>query len=110
MKKLLTLLFLLPIMVFGQEAFLDHSYTNPAGFKVGDTITIKFNPVINQTSPTLIQFDYQYNTKLLRKLGHTFKVNSNGSNTTAQTSESLPGSACWDCSRGGVWLWRRRRR
>jgi len=86
MKKLLTLLFLLPIMVFGQEAFLDHSYTNPAGFKVGDTITIKFNPVINQTSPTLIQFDYQYNTKLLRKLGHTFKVNSNGSNTTAQTS------------------------
>lgn len=86
MRKLLTLLFLLPIMVFGQDVSLDHSYTNPAGFKVGDTITIKFNPIINQMSPTLIQFDYQFNNKLLQKIGHTFKVNSNGSNTNAQTS------------------------
>lgn len=86
MKKLLTLLFLLPIMVFGQDASLDHSFTNPAGFKVGDTITVKFNPILNQTSPTLIQFDYQFNNKLLQKVSHTFKVNSNGSNTNAQTS------------------------
>lgn len=86
MKKLLTLLFLLPIMVFGQDASLDHSYTNPAGFKVGDVITIKFNPVLNQTSPTLIQFDYQFNNKLLQRVSHVFKVNTNGSNTTAQTS------------------------
>lgn len=86
MKKLLTLLFLLPVMVFGQDAFLDHSYTNPAGFKVGDTITVKFNPILNQTTPTLIQFDYQYNTKLLQRVSHSFKVNSNGSNTNAQTS------------------------
>ena len=86
MKKLLTLLFLLPIMVFGQDVFLDHSFTNIAGLKVGDIVTVKFNPVINQASPTLIQFDYQFNNKLLQKVDHTFRVNSNGSNTTAQTS------------------------
>jgi hypothetical protein len=91
MKKLLTLLtFLIVSTTYGQDMFLDHSYTTAAPFQVGQIITIKFNTVAgtgsNVPTPTLLQFDYQYNNKLLEKVEHTFKINSNGNNTTAQTS------------------------
>jgi len=42
MKKLLLFLFL-PLLTFGQDILLDHSYIDPAGFEVGQTITVKFN-------------------------------------------------------------------
>jgi hypothetical protein len=88
MKKLLTLLFIFFVgNIFAQDMKLDHSYTNPAGFVVGDTITVKFNTLdINSAVPTLNQFDFQWNNKLLQFLDYTLKVTGNGTNSTAQTA------------------------
>jgi hypothetical protein len=87
MKNLFLTILLLPTLLFGQDLRLDHSVIQTAPYSVGDTITIKFNTVdVNSTNPTLIQFDYQFNNKLLQKVGHTFKVNQNGTNTSAQTA------------------------
>lgn len=85
MKKLLNLLLLMVTSIsFGQDLKLDHSVINAAPYSVGDTITIKFNTIdVNSSVPTLIQFDYQYNNKLLEKIDHTFKLPNN---TSAMTS------------------------
>jgi len=86
MKKFLFLLFL-PLTLLSQDLKLDHSYISGAPFEVGDTVTIKFNTLDeNSSTPYLIMFDYQYNNKLLEKIDHTFKVNSNNTNTSAQTT------------------------
>jgi len=86
MKKLLLFL-LLPFFAVGQDLYLDHSYINPSGFAVGDQITVKFNTLDNNTStPSLLQFDFQFNNKLLQLDGYTWKVTGNGTNSTAQTS------------------------
>ena len=88
MKKLLVFL-LLPIMAFSQDLYLDHSYINPAGFTVGDTITVKFNTIDNQSgnlTQTLWQFDYQYNNKLLQKIDHTWKITGANQNPNAQVT------------------------
>ena len=86
MKKLLFLL--LPLFCLAQDLKLDHSYTNTEDFKVGDTITIKFNTiqVTEGADPNLYMFDYEYNNKLLQKITHRFKVTDNEANTSAQTS------------------------
>lgn len=79
MKKLLFLLF--PLVAIGQDLYLDHSYINEPVFQVGDTITIKFNTIDNNgTSPRLIQFDFEYNNKVLQKITQRFTIQS----TTAQ--------------------------
>lgn len=71
MKKLLLLL--LPFMSFGQDLFLDHSFINATPISVGDTLSIKFNTIDNNESVfNFMQFDYQYNNKLLQKIDHTF--------------------------------------
>lgn len=86
MKKLLLFL-LLPFFAVGQDLYLDHSYINPSGFAVGDQITVKFNTLDNNSStPSLLQFDFQFNNKLLQLDGYTWKVTGNGTNSTAQTS------------------------
>jgi hypothetical protein len=86
MRRLLFLL--LPFFCLSQDLKLDHSYTNEADFKVGDTITIKFNTiqVTENVAPNLYIFDYEYNNKLLEKIEHRFKVTDNSANTNAQTS------------------------
>lgn len=72
MKKLL-LLFLLPLFSYGQEILLDHSYTDPEGFVVGQTINVKFNMIFNvDASPTYTYVDYEFNNKLLQLTGATF--------------------------------------
>ena len=88
MKKLLTLLFIFFVgNIFAQDMKLDHSYINPAGFVVGDTITVKFNTLDNNSSvPTLVQYDFQWNNKLLEFIDYTWKVTGNGTNSTAQTA------------------------
>ena len=88
MKKLLTLLFILFVgNIFAQDMKLDHSYIDPSGFVVGDTITVKFNTVdLNSAVPTLHQLDFQWNNKLLQFLDYTLKVTGNGTNSTAQTA------------------------
>lgn len=71
MKKLLLLL--LPFIGFAQDIYLDHSYINANPIIVGDTLSIKFNTLDNNnTSFNFLQFDYQYNNKLLQKIDHTF--------------------------------------
>ena len=75
MKKLLV--FLLPFVAFGQDLYLDHSYINEPVFQVGDTLTIKFNTIDNNGAlPRLIQFDFEYNNKILQKIGQVFTVES----------------------------------
>ena len=85
MKKLLNLLLLLVASIsFGQDLKLDHNVINAAPYAVGDIITIKFNTLdVANSTPTLVQFDYQYNNKLLEKIDHTFKLPNN---TSAMTS------------------------
>lgn len=71
MKKLLLLL--LSAITYGQDMYLDHSFINELPVKVGDTLSIKFNTIDNDNSTyQFIQFDYQYNNKLLQKIDHTF--------------------------------------
>jgi hypothetical protein len=88
MKKLLTLLFIFFVgNIFAQDMKLDHSYINPAGFVVGDTITVKFYTLDeNSALPTLVQYDFQWNNKLLEFIDYTWKVTGNGTNSTAQTA------------------------
>lgn len=67
MKKLLLLL-LIPFIGLGQTIVLDHSYTNPESFEVGQTITVKFNmiyPVDADIKPTYMFIDWEFNNKLL---------------------------------------------
>ena len=73
MKKLLLFLFL-PLFSYGQEIYLDHSYTDPEGFEVGQTITVKFNMLFeaNDPSPTYLYVDYEFNNKLLDLIDVTF--------------------------------------
>jgi hypothetical protein len=71
MKKLLLLL--LSAITYGQDMYLDHSFINGLPISVGDTLSIKFNTIDNNNSTyKLLQFDYQYNNKLLQKIDHTF--------------------------------------
>jgi hypothetical protein len=71
MKKLLLLL--LSAITYGQDMYLDHSFINALPVAVGDTLSIKFNTIDNNNSTyQLLQFDYQYNNKLLQKIDHTF--------------------------------------
>jgi len=85
MKNLLTMLLIMVTTIsFGQDLRIDQSIITPAPYSVGDTITIKFNTLdVNSSVPTLVQFDYQYNNKLLEKISHEFKLPSN---TSAMTS------------------------
>jgi len=85
MKNLLIMLLIVVTSIsFGQDLKLDHTYIETAPFAVGDTITIKFNTLdVNSSVPTLVQFDYQYNNKLLEKIDHTFKLPSNPSAMTS---------------------------
>lgn len=69
------LLLLLPFFCFGQDLYLDHSVIE-SQFVVGDTISIKFNTIDNSNAAyTFLQFDYQYNNKLLQKIDHAFYLN-----------------------------------
>ena len=66
-----------PLVAIGQDLYLDHSYINEPVFQVGDTITIKFNTIDNNsTSPRLIQFDFEYNNKVLQRITQRFTIQS----------------------------------
>ena len=67
-----------PLVAIGQYLYLYHSYINEPVFQVGDTITIKFNTIDNNsTSPRLIQFDFEYNNKVLQRITQRFTIQSN---------------------------------
>ena len=76
MKKLLLLL--LSAITYGQDMYLDHSFINALPVAVGDTLSIKFNTIDNNNSTyKLLQFDYQYNNKLLQKYYEFIKLYNN---------------------------------
>ena len=79
MRKFLLLLFL-PLLTFGQDLKLDHSYISNAPFEVGEEIIIKFNTLSDDDKGVyFMMFDYQYNNKLLEKVSHEFKLPDNQS-------------------------------
>ena len=79
MRKFLLLLFL-PLLTFGQDLKLDHSYISNAPFEVGEEIIIKFNTLSDDDKGVyFIMFDYQYNNKLLEKVSHSWKLPDNQS-------------------------------
>ena len=65
---------LLTLNSAGQDAYLDHSYVNAPGFSVGDTLVIKFNPFGygEGITPTQISGYFEYNNKLLQKIGEEY--------------------------------------
>ena len=76
----LLLLLLIPFFAFGQDMYLDHSFTNAQPILVGDTLSVKFNTLDNNSSSfNFLQFDYQYNNKLLQKIDHTFSTDAQAS-------------------------------
>ena len=79
MRKFLLLLFL-PLLTFGQDLKLDHSYISNAPFEVGEEIIIKFNTLSDDDKGVyFMMFDYQYNNKLLEKVSHSWKLPDNQS-------------------------------
>lgn len=82
----LILLLIAPVFTFGQEVGIDKSVINaPSSYAVGDQITVEFH-IFGDGTPTLLQYDFQYNNKLLQLDSYTWKVTGNGTNSTAQTS------------------------
>ena len=78
-KKLLFLLLLIPVVSFAQtDAQLAYSSVNTVT-KVGDTLVVKLQYFegkdVNNTAiaPTLYQFDFQYNNKLLNLISRTWQ-------------------------------------
>jgi hypothetical protein len=85
MKNLLfgLVLFLTSFVSYGQ-LIINQEITNSKPYRVGDTLTMKYNVVKGTTNPRYLWMRYQYSNKHLQKLGST--VFSQG--TTAQNFEA----------------------
>jgi hypothetical protein len=85
MKKLLMTLLLLVIGLssYGQ-LIINQEITNPKPYRVGDTLTMRYNVIKGTTNPRYLWLRYQYSNKHLQKLGST--VFSQGQ--TAQNFEA----------------------
>jgi hypothetical protein len=85
MKKLLVSLslMLMSLTSFGQLV-INQEVTNTKPYRVGDTLTVRYNVIKGTTNPRYLWMRYQYSNKHLQKLGNT--VFSQG--TTAQNFEA----------------------
>jgi hypothetical protein len=85
MKNLLfgLVLFLTSFMSYGQ-LIINQEITNSKPYRVGDTLTMKYNVIKGSTNPRYLWLRYQYSNKHLQKLGST--IFSQG--TTAQNFEA----------------------
>ena len=85
MKNLLfgLVLFLTSFMSYGQ-LIINQEITNSKPYRVGDTLTMKYNVIKGTTNPRYLWMRYQYSNKHLQKLGST--IFSQG--TTAQNFEA----------------------
>jgi hypothetical protein len=85
MKKLLVSLslMLMSLTSFGQ-LIINQEVTNSKPYRVGDTLTVRYNVIKGTTNPRYLWMRYQYSNKHLQKLGNT--VFSQG--TTAQNFEA----------------------
>ena len=85
MKNLLlaVVLSLVSLTSFGQ-LIINQEVTNTKPYRVGDTLTVRYNVIKGTTNPRYLWMRYQYSNKHLQKLGQT--VFSQG--TTAQNFEA----------------------
>ena len=87
MKNFLTTLLLLTsTFIFSQAAYLNLTTSDVSNVAVGDTITVSIKNINQQATPSLAQFDIEFNNKLLNHVGTTYPVTSNGTNSSAQTA------------------------
>ena len=68
------MLLVLPITLLAQNTYLFSGIVEPEPYVVGQIVTVKFTIQYDQTQTNLVQFDYEYNNKLLEKVDHAFKV------------------------------------
>jgi hypothetical protein len=80
---LVVVLSLVSLTSFGQ-LIINQEITNTKPYRVGDTLTMKYNVIKGTTNPRFLWMRYQYSNKHLQKLGST--VFSQG--TTAQNFEA----------------------
>jgi hypothetical protein len=98
MKKLITFLTLLFISSTSfAQLNIDQSIVTPPPYKVGDTITVKYNIIKGTTNPRYIWLRYQYDNKSLTYVSTTFTQGSsvqtyytgwNNYNFTPSTSDA----------------------
>jgi hypothetical protein len=74
---------LVSLTSFGQ-LIINQEVTNSKPYRVGDTLTVRYNVIKGTTNPRFLWMRYQYSNKHLQKLGNT--VFSQG--TTAQNFEA----------------------
>ena len=96
MRKFLTKIFLLTgLFAFSQDAYLNLTTSDISNVSVGDTITVSIKNVNQQKTPSLAQFDIEFNNQLLNHVGTTYPVTSNGTNSSAQTALTTFASYKW---------------
>ena len=80
---LAVMLFVTSTTAFGQ-LIINQEVVNSKPYRVGDTLTVRYNVIKGTTNPRFLWMRYQYSNKHLQKLGNT--VFSQG--TTAQNFEA----------------------
>ena len=89
MRNLLaSLLLLTSTFAFSQAAYLNMTTSDVSNIAVGDTLQVTVKNTNMQSTPSLAQFDIEFNNKLLNHVGTTYPVTSNGTNSSAQTALS----------------------
>jgi hypothetical protein len=85
MKKLIFLIFLLPIISFGQVT-INRQIVEAPPYKVGDVITVKYNINAGAESPRYLWVRYQYNNKVLTPVSNSV-VYSQGTSVQTYSTE-----------------------
>jgi hypothetical protein len=89
MKNFLaTLLLLTSTFALSQAAYLNMTTSDVSNIAVGDTLQVTVKNTNMQSTPSLAQFDIEFNNQLLNHVGTTYPVTSNGTNSSAQTALS----------------------
>ena len=96
MRNLLaTLLLLTSTFAFSQAAYLNMTTSDVSNIAVGDTLQVTVKNTNMQSTPSLAQFDIEFNNQLLNHVGTTYPVTSNGTNSSAQTALSTFAGYKW---------------
>lgn len=85
MKKLIFILFLIPVISFGQIT-INRQIVEAPPYKVGDVITIRYNINAGAQSPRYLWIRYQYNNKVLTPVANS-TVYSQGTSVQTYTTE-----------------------
>ena len=83
---LASLLLLTSTFAFSQAAYLNLTTSDVSNIAVGDTLQVTVKNTNMQSTPSLAQFDIEFNNQLLNHVDTTYPVTSNGTNSSAQTA------------------------